>query len=60
MANECTPEIKARHLKNDVCLWRKMSAVADDDPLGLQDSRELYRSKENDAKSVLDASIDWQ
>lgn len=23
----CTPEIKARHLKKDVCLWRKMSAV---------------------------------
>jgi hypothetical protein len=24
---DCTPEIKARHLKKDVCLWRKMSAV---------------------------------
>jgi hypothetical protein len=60
VAGECTPEIKAKHLKNDVCLWRKMSAVADDGPLSLPDSRQLYRSKEEDAKSILDASIDWQ
>lgn len=24
---DCTPEIRTRHLKKDVCLWRKMSAV---------------------------------
>jgi Domain of unknown function (DUF4388) len=60
VAAECTPDIKARHLKSDVCLWRKMSAVADDDSLSRRDPRELYRSKENDEKSILDASIDWK
>ena len=60
LAESCTPEIKAKHLKTDVCLWRKMSAVGDDDPLGTRDFRQIYRSKENDAKSILNASIDWK
>jgi hypothetical protein len=58
-ADDCTPEIKDKYLKNDVCLWRKMSVAGDDDPRGPGDSRQLYRSKEDDAKSILDASIDW-
>jgi hypothetical protein len=60
LVESCTPEIKAKHLKKDVCLWRRMSAVGDEDPLGAREFRQIYRSKENDAKSVLDASIDWR
>jgi hypothetical protein len=30
LADECTVEIKAKHLKPDVCLWRDMGAVLDD------------------------------
>jgi hypothetical protein len=28
--SDCSPEIKSRHLKRDVCLWRKMSAVVEE------------------------------
>jgi hypothetical protein len=55
--SECTPAIKAKHLKVDICLWRTLSAVADDDYQKLRDSRLLYRSKDEDAKTVLDASL---
>jgi hypothetical protein len=60
LGDECSPEIKTKHLKNDVCLWRAMSAEVDDRRSGLHDSKQLYRSQEEDAKAMLDASIDWQ
>jgi hypothetical protein len=56
--DECTPAIKAKHLKQDVCLWREMGAVLDDGYDKLRDARRLYRSKEDDAGPVLDASLD--
>ena len=57
LESECTPAIKAKYLKVDICLWRKMSAVADDDYERLRDSRQLYRSKDDDAKTDLKASL---
>ncbi len=60
LSEECSPEIKAKHLKNDVCLWRAMSAEVNDRRGRLPDSKQLYRSQENDAKAILNASIDWQ
>jgi hypothetical protein len=57
LEDECTPAIKAKHLKKDVCLWREMGAVLDDEYDKLRDSRQLYRSKEDDAGAVLDASL---
>ena len=56
---ECTPAIKAKYLRTDVCLWRKMSAVADDDYDRLRDARQLYRSRDEDAEAMLDASLHW-
>jgi len=58
LEDECTPAIKAKHLKQDVCLWREMGAVLDDEYDKLRDARQLYRSKEDDAGAVLDASLD--
>ena len=58
--DECTPAIKEKHLKQDVCLWREMGAVLDDEYDKLRDARQLYRSKEDDAGAVLDASLDEQ
>ena len=58
LEDECTPAIKAKHLKQDVCLWREMGAVLDDEYDRLRDARQLYRSKEDDAGAVLDASLD--
>jgi len=58
--NECTPAIKAKHLKQDVCLWREMGAVLDDEYDKLRDARQLYRSREDDAGAVLDASLDGE
>ena len=58
LEDECTPTIRAKHLKKDVCLWREMGAVLDDEYDRLRDARQLYRSKEDDAGAVLDASLD--
>ena len=58
LEDECTPAIKARHLKQDVCLWREMGAVLDDEYDKLRDARLLYRSKDDDAGPTLDASLD--
>jgi len=55
---QCTDTIKARHLKKDVCLWREMGAVLDEDYDRLRDARQLYRSREQDTKASLDASLD--
>jgi len=58
VAGECTEAIRRKYLKKDVCLWRELAAVIDDDSERLRDARQLYRSKEEDAKSLLDASLD--
>lgn len=55
--SECTPTLKAKYLKVDRCLWRRMSALADDDYERLRDSRQLYHSKDDEVKPILDASI---
>jgi hypothetical protein len=59
VATECSAEIKARHLKNDVCLWRTMSAAADGDYENAHDPHALYHSRENDAKALLDSTRSW-
>jgi hypothetical protein len=58
VADDCTADIQKKHLKKDVCLWREMGAVLDDGYDRLRDSRHMYRSKDQDAKAVLDASLD--
>jgi hypothetical protein len=56
--DECTEEIRRKHLKPDVCLWRELGAVLDDGYDRLRDSRQLYRSKgDDDARALLDASL---
>jgi hypothetical protein len=56
--DDCSAAIKAKYLKNDVCLWRKMSAVVDYRSGGPRDARQLYRTKDENAKALLDASLD--
>jgi hypothetical protein len=58
LEDECTPDIRAKFLKKDVCLWREMGAVLDEGYDRLRDARQLYRSREEDAKASLDASLD--
>lgn len=55
---ECTEQIRAKYLKQDVCLWREMGAVLDEGYDRLRDSRHLYRSRDEDARMSLDASLD--
>jgi hypothetical protein len=57
--DECTPAIKAKHLKRDVCLWREMGAVLESDYDALRDARQRYRPADGNSTPVLDASIDW-
>jgi hypothetical protein len=56
--DECNAEIRSKYLKKDVCLWREMGAVLDEGYDRLRDSRSLYRSRDEDAKKSLDASLD--
>lgn len=58
LEDECTDHIRTKFLKKDVCLWREMGAVLDEGYDRLRDSRQLYRSREEDAKATLDASLD--
>jgi hypothetical protein len=58
LAAECGPVIKSKYLKKDVCLWREMAAVLDESNEYLRDARLLYRSRETDTKTELDASLD--
>jgi hypothetical protein len=60
LEDECTEEIRQKYLKKDVCLWREMGAVLDEGYDRLRDSRQLYRSKDEDARSGLNASLDSQ
>jgi hypothetical protein len=58
LTEACTDDIRSKHLKKDVCLWREMGAVLDEGYDKLRDSRQLYRSREEDAGATLDASLD--
>lgn len=48
--NDCTAAIKAKYLKQDICLWRQMTAVVDEQVGHLGD--QAYETR----KAVLDAS----
>lgn len=58
LAADCSPGIRHKYLKKDVCLWREMGAVLDESYDRVRDARSLYRSKDEDARSILDASLD--
>lgn len=58
LEDQCTDKIRARHLKKDICLWREMGAVLDEGYDRLRDARQLYRSREQDTKATLNASLD--
>jgi hypothetical protein len=58
LEEECGPTIKSKYLKKDICLWREMAAVLDESSERLRDARQLYRSRETDTKTELDASLD--
>ena len=55
---QCTPEIRSRYLKTDLCLWREMGAVLDEKYDGVRDARQMYKSRETEEKVELDASLD--
>lgn len=55
---ECDNTIKAKYLKKDVCLWREMGAVIDEDYEKVRDARRLYKSRETAARPELTAALD--
>jgi hypothetical protein len=59
ISKECTAAIKAKYRKTDTCLWRKMKAVTDDAYDGRCDALVPDRSKDENIKALLDASLDW-
>jgi hypothetical protein len=54
----CNEAIKAKYLKQDMCLWREMGAVLDETYEQRRSARQLYRSRERDARTQLDASLE--
>lgn len=57
-AYTCTPEIRRRYRKPDICLWRNLAAVRDEEYEQVRDARHLYRSRESDVRPSLDTLID--
>jgi hypothetical protein len=57
LENDCTAAIRAKYLKHDLCLWRKMTAVADDCPASHLDAGPLHRSVAENHKPVLDVMV---
>jgi hypothetical protein len=55
--SQCSDDIKTRYLKPDVCLWRRMGAVLDDDYERVQDSQLLYKSRETNEKPTLETAL---
>jgi hypothetical protein len=55
--DECSAAIKAMYLKNDVCRWRKISAMADEGCEWPPAACPFERFEDDDAR-VLDASSD--
>jgi len=54
---DCTDEIKERYLKSDVCLWRRMGAIIDDDYERVQDAQKLYKSRATAEKPTLETAL---
>jgi hypothetical protein len=40
----CSARVRSRYLKNDICLWRELAAMQDEDFERVRDARLLYRS----------------
>ena len=55
--SECSVEIKRKYLKPDVCLWRRMGAIIDDDYERVQDAQKLYKSSEANEKPTLETAL---
>ena len=58
LTDDCSSAIQRKYLKSDVCLWREMGAVLDESYDKVRDARSMYRSRDEDARSILDASLD--
>ena len=56
--SECSDGIKEKYLKSDVCLWRRMGAIIDDDYERVQDAQKLYKSREANARPKLQTALD--
>jgi len=54
----CNEQIKARYRKKDLCLWREMSAVLDEESRESRNARTMYRSSEGERVVTLDAFIE--
>jgi hypothetical protein len=57
VAGECTEEIKEKYLKPDVCLWRRLGAIIDDDYERVQDAQRLYKSRDDAEKPTLETAL---
>jgi len=55
--SECSDGIKEKYLKSDVCLWRRMGAIIDDDYERVQDAQKLCKSSEANEKPTLETAL---
>ena len=54
----CSTQVRKRYLKNDICLWRELAAMQDEDFDKVRNARLLYRSQGDEERPDLDALLD--
>ena len=54
----CSTLVRKRYLKNDICLWRELAAMQDEEFDKVRNARLLYRSKDDEERPDLDALLD--
>lgn len=60
VSSECSAEIKARYLRKDVCLWRSMSGLGENESrLPVYEAPEYPRPDRKSTQAVLNASLHW-
>ena len=50
--------MRKRYLKNDICLWRELAAMQDEEFDKVRNARLLYRSQGDEERPDLDALLD--
>jgi hypothetical protein len=54
----CSALVRKRYLKNDICLWRELAAMQDEEFDKVRNARLLYRSQGDEERPDLDALLD--
>jgi hypothetical protein len=54
----CTPAKRRRYLKSELCLWRELAAIRDEEFEKVRQASQLYRSRHSGDRPELEALVD--